>query len=119
MEAGILQQLGADDRGEILMVGNVFGKNDKRDGNVCEEKHFEICDIDLRNAGKSLDEGEFGDPFHIAECGPVDHFERVDAGLHADKRKAGGDDISRKNTDDERNEFSHLLAVNGADHDGK
>jgi hypothetical protein len=66
---------------------------------------------------EGLKEGEGGDPLHVGEQGEVDDLQRVVAGSVADEGEAKGDDITRRNTDDEGDELRHLLPVDGAEGD--
>ena len=123
-KAGIGEQIVLDDGGDVLVIGEVFRKDDERHRNIGNGDGADIGtevahvtrEIRLK---EGLDEGEVGHPLHALKEREVNEAQAgIDAGNVAESRKDGGKDISRQDTDDEGNHLHHLLAVNGADDGG-
>ena len=120
VQTGIFQKIAADDRRKILMVGNVFRKHHERNGRI---RHGDRKQIRAERAVgpvivvsffERFHESEIGIPLHIFKLREIDYFQRVRIRGIADRREDRGHGIARKNTDNERNEFQHLLAVHRA-----
>ena len=89
METGLFQKILLDDGGEVLVVGDVLGKDHEGHGNVGPEEGLDVVEVDSLDAMDGFLEGELGsgdEGFEgdggeqVGDRGEVDDLQCVDAG---------------------------------------
>ena len=83
VEAGVFKQVGADDGGEILVIGYVFGEHDEGNGNVRYRDGCYVAAAEVFEALERFDQGEVGNGEYLEtlEGIEVDDFKRIVAGV--------------------------------------
>ena len=111
VQAGILQQVLANDGGQVLVVSQVLREDHEGHGNIGHQNSGEVAHIQILYALHGLQEGKLrhSKDLHILEQGEVNNG-------NAAQGKDGGHNIARQDTDDEGDHLGHLLAVGGNDH---
>ena len=129
-QAGVDQQVVADDGGDVLVVGDVLGKDDEGDRDVGDRDGTDVATVQLFQTVDGLEEDEIlrdqlvvdkGFERHAvfpenAELGEVEHLECVDAGGVADGGEDRRDGVACEDAENEGDQANHLLAVGGAEH---
>ena len=125
VETGILQKILFNDGGQVLMVGQMLGKDHGGHGNIGHEEGEDVLAVDVLDTLDGLHEGEVGnrDDGLDAEVGEeiddgieIDNQQGGDVGDLTDDGEDGGHGVACQNTDDEGDEADHLLAEGGAEH---
>lgn len=79
VETRIFKQVVADDGAEVLVVGDVLGKDDEGDRDIAHDKAAEVSEEitwigEIFKAVERLDESEAREPFHGGEFREIDYF---------------------------------------------
>ena len=98
------------------MVRKMLREHNKRDRDVCNRDGRDVCRGDFAEALECLQEGEIRNPGDVLEEREVDDLERFVVRRNADAGEDRRSRIAREDTDDERDHFKHLLAVDRAEH---
>ncbi len=121
-KSGIFKKVVSDYGGEVGVVCDVFCEYYEGNGNIrnCDGCNVgtEVTACEVVVAAECLDEGEVGVPLHIVELGEVDDFESIAVCDKTDHSEDGCYYVTCKDTDDEGDEFHHLLTEYGAEDNG-
>ena len=123
-EQGLVQtrigdQVTADDRGEVLVVGDVLREDHEGDRDIRDGDGAEVGGVHILEALEGVQEAEIGFPVHVLERVEVDDLQYFRVRGVADHGKDRGDDVADGDTDDERDQLDHLMIVDRADDDGE
>ena len=128
-EAGIGKKVALDDRGDVLMVGDVLCEYYECNGNVCNRDSAEILGSELIEAAERGKEGELGNCKEgreadailpkICEVAEIDELKRGVLGSNAYNGEDKGCGVACKDTENEGDELCHLLTVCRAKDNGK
>ena len=113
MQAGILGQVLVDDGGQVLVVGQMLGKDHESHRHVSHSHGGDVGGVDLLHTLQGGQEGELGYGEQADILKDVEVDDRGNTGHGEDQ----GHHITGQNADDEGDQADHLLAVDGADHD--
>ncbi len=121
VQAGLNQQVGADDGGQVLVVSDMLSEHNKGNRHIGNGHGCDECAVDLAEALQSAYNGELrdGEDLHVAEHGEVNDLQSHIAGSQADDGEDGCHHIACQDAQDEGDQLSHLLAVDGEEDNGK
>ncbi len=121
VQAGLSQQILADDGGQVLVVSDVLSEDNECNGNVSNSNSGDESAVDFLNALQSLDEGEVGncEDLHVGKDGEVDDLQSHIVGEDTDDGEDSSHNIANQDAQDEGDQLSHLLAVDGEEDNSK
>lgn len=119
VETGLFKEVFFNDGGEVLVVCDVLCEYYECNGDVGDCDCCYVTAVDVLDALDTFDEGEVGDveEAHVSECAEVDYLESCVVCCKTDNCEDRCCSITCEDTDDEGDEFRHLLAEYGADDD--
>ena len=123
VQAGIGNQVMADDGGEVLVVGNMLGQGHEGHGGEENEQAQHVARAadgvgSVLISAEHAQEGEARhlEQLHVIEGGELDQLQRFAAGGTADEGQDQGDHIRAQDTDDEGHHLHALRALYGGEH---
>ena len=123
-ETGIFEEVLFNDGGDILVVSNMFCKDNERNGDVCRRDGTDVLTGEFAERTERLHEGERRDSEErgegnltvhekVREVGEVDDLEGIDACRETDDGEESGNRVACADTDDERDQTGGLLTEGG------
>ena len=106
MQAGISGQILVDNGAEVLVVSQMLSEDHECNGNISGKDGDDVAHINFLDTLHCFQESELGncEDAHILEQGKIDNRNAADG-------EDGGHSVARQDTNDEGDQFHHLLAI--------